>query len=92
MAFAVGRVLSWSGFLGFLGLFSIFVVKRWLVGVMVRGVVKPERRKVAYGMTSMGTGTLEKKKQTKFRRFPPPPKRKIKNITFPIDKVGKKGL
>lgn len=42
-------------------------------------------------MTSMGTGTLEKKKQTKFRRFPPPPKRKIKNITFPIDKVGKRG-
>lgn len=37
MAFAVGRVLSWGGFLGFLGLFSIFVVKRWLVGVMVRG-------------------------------------------------------
>mgnify|MGYP007097207046 CR=1 FL=1 len=37
MAFAVGRVLSWSGFWGFLGLFSIFVVKRWLVGVMVRG-------------------------------------------------------
>ena len=37
MAFAVGRVLSWGGFLGFLGLFSIFVVKRWLVEVMVRG-------------------------------------------------------
>ena len=88
MAFAVGRVLSWGGFLGFLGLFSIFVVKRWLVGVMVRGGVMPKRRKVAYGMTSMGTGTPEKEKQTKFRRFPPPPKRKIKNVTFPIDKVG----
>lgn len=45
MAFAVGRVLSWSGFWGFLGLFSIFVVKRWLVGVMVRGVVMPEGEK-----------------------------------------------
>lgn len=33
----------------------------------------------------------EKGKQTKFRRFPPPPIRKIKNITFPIDKVGKRG-
>ena len=55
---------------------------------MVRGVVMPERRKKAYGMTSMGTGTSEKEKQTKFRRFPTPPKRKIKNITFPIDKVG----
>ena len=79
MAFAVGRVLSWGGFLGFLGLFSIFVVKRWLVGVMVRGghaeegkvaygmtgllkKVMPERRKKAYGMTSMGTGTPEKEK------------------------------
>ena len=37
MAFAVGRVLSWGGFWGFLRLFSIFVVKRWLVGVMVQG-------------------------------------------------------
>ena len=45
MAFAVGRVLSWGWFWGFLGLFSIFVVKRWLVGVMVRGVVMPEREK-----------------------------------------------
>lgn len=44
MAFAVGRVLSWGGFLGFLGLFSIFVVERWLVGVMVRGGM-PKRRK-----------------------------------------------
>ena len=50
MAFAVGRVLSWSGFWGFLRLFSIFVVKRWLVGVMVQGG-HAEGRKVAYGMT-----------------------------------------
>ena len=39
MAFAVGR------FFGFFGLFSIFVVKRWLVGVMVRGVVMPKWEK-----------------------------------------------
>lgn len=39
-----------------------------------------------YGYRHPGKG-----KQTKFRRFPPQPKRKIKNITFPIDKVGKRG-
>ena len=90
MAFAVGRVLSWSGFWGFLGLFSIFVVKRWLVGVMVRGGHAGEEKSGVwhdkYGYRHPGKG-----KQTKFRRFPPPPKRKIKNITFPIDKVGKRG-
>ena len=88
MAFAVGRVLSWSGFWGFLGLFSIFVVKRWLVGVMVRGGHAGEEKSGVwhdkYGYRHPGKG-----KQTKFRRFPPPPKRKIKNITFPIDKVGR---
>lgn len=99
MAFAVGRVLSWGGFLGFLGLFSIFVVKRRLVGVDgargscrsgksgvwhdgVQGRGHAEEEKMSYGMTSMGTGTLEKEKQTKFRRFPPPPKRKIKKYYF----------
>lgn len=63
MAFAVGRVLSWGGFLGFLGLFSIFVVKRWLVGVMVRGVVKPERRKKAYGMTGCREEVMPKREK-----------------------------
>ena len=75
MAFAVGRVLSWSGFWGFLGLFSIFVVKRWLVGVMVRGGM-PERRKVAYGMTSMGTGTPEKENKRNSAAFRHRPKEK----------------
>ena len=60
MAFAVGRVLSWGGFLGFLGIFSIFVVKRCLVGVMVRGGVMPERKKGIwhdkYGYRHLGKG------------------------------------
>ena len=41
---------------------------------MVRGVVMPERRKKAYGMTSMGTGTLEKEKASNFRGGCPPSK------------------
>ena len=41
---------------------------------MVRGGVMPERRKVAYGMTSMGTGTPEKEKASNFRGGCPPRK------------------
>lgn len=52
----------------------------WHDGVQGRG--HAEEEKMSYGMTSMGTGTLEKEKQTKFRRFPPPPKRKIKKYYF----------
>ena len=52
----------------------------WHDGVQGRG--HAGGRKVAYGMTSMGTGTPEKEKQTKFRRFPPPTKRKTKKYYF----------
>ena len=72
MAFAVGRVLSWGGFLG---LFSIFVVERWLVGVMVRGG-HAEEEKMSCGMTSMGTGTPEKENKRNSAAFRHSPKEK----------------
>ena len=85
MAFAVGRVLSWSGFLGFWDFLAF--CRETVAGGSdgARGGQAGEEKSGVwhdkYGYRHPG-----KEKQTKFRRFPPPPKRKIKILLFLLTK------